>query len=241
MRFSPLLMIHIAGGVIGFLSGTVTMFLRKGSRRHATVGTVFTISMLIMAASAVWLASMRHQTGNIVGGTFTFYLVGTAWLTARRRENETGVLDWLGMIAAFTTGAFVLTLGIQKLVGAQVAKDGVPVGMNFFLGTVILLAAAGDVRMLVRRGISGKQRIARHLWRMCFALFTASGSIFLGRAHLFPLAMRKSGALILLTVFPLLVLVFWLLRLRVTNKRKPLPVRGDAYVRLPQPMTGAMQ
>ena len=43
--------------------------------------------------------------------------------------------------------------------------------MYFFLGSIALLAAVGDVRMLVRGGISGTQRLMRHFWRMCFALF----------------------------------------------------------------------
>jgi hypothetical protein len=37
----------------------------------------------------------------------------------------------------------------------------------------MLLAAAGDLRMLLRGGLFGAQRIARHLWRMCFGLFIA--------------------------------------------------------------------
>ena len=53
--------------------------------------------------------------------------------------------------------------------------------MTLFLGSVAVLAAAGDVRMLVRGGVFGAQRVARHLWRMCFGLFIATGS-FLGTA-----------------------------------------------------------
>jgi len=54
--------------------------------------------------------------------------------------------------------------------------------------------------MMVRGGISGTKRLARHLWRMCFALFIASASVFLARPHLFPAIFRKSGLLVLLTV-----------------------------------------
>ena len=85
------------------------------------------------------------------------------------------------------------------------------------MGSVAALAVAGDVRMLVRGGISGRHRIARHLWRMCFALFIAAGSIFLARQHLFPAFMRKTGALIFLSVLPLLLMIFWLVRIRFAN------------------------
>jgi len=64
---------------------------------------------------------------------------------------------------------------------------------------------------------SRTQRIARHLWRMCFALFVSAASIFLARQHLFPAFMRKTGALIFLSVLPLLLLIFWPLRVRLAN------------------------
>jgi hypothetical protein len=72
----------------------------------------------------------------------------------------------------------------------------------------------------VGRGVSGTQRIARHLWRMCFAWFVASASIFLARPHLFPSIMRKSGALVFLTVLPLILLIFWMIRVKFTKAFK---------------------
>ena len=102
--------------------------------------------------------------------------------------------------------------------------------MNLFLGLVMLLAAAGDVRMLLRGGVAGTTRIARHLWRMCFGLFIATGSFFLGpanrplrflssvglRQHVFRTLLRQE-VLLFLAVLPLLFLVFWLVRVYFTN------------------------
>jgi hypothetical protein len=36
----------------------------------------------------------------------------------------------------------------------------------FFIGFVMLLAAIGDIGMMVRGGLSGAKRLVRHLWRM---------------------------------------------------------------------------
>ena len=41
MMYLVLLPVHIASGIIGLLSGTLAMALRKGSRRHRTVGNLF--------------------------------------------------------------------------------------------------------------------------------------------------------------------------------------------------------
>ena len=77
---SPILLLHIVAGTLGMLSGYVAVFLLKGSRRHGLAGNVFVITMLCLSASGVFLAVMRSQPGNILGGTLTFYLVATAWL-----------------------------------------------------------------------------------------------------------------------------------------------------------------
>jgi hypothetical protein len=66
----------------------------------------------------------------------------------------------------------------------------------------------------------GTQRIARHLWRMCFALFIASASIFLARQQLFPALFRKTGALYLLSFLPIILMIFWLIRVRFAKEYK---------------------
>jgi hypothetical protein len=76
-------------------------------------------------------------------------------------------------------GTWIGGLGLAKLFGHTPPNDGVPVGMNFFLGSVMLLSASGDIRMLARGGVFGKQRLVRHLWRMCFGVFIAAGSFLL--------------------------------------------------------------
>lgn len=225
MRFSPVLLLHICAGVLGFLSGGITIALRKGSPRHALAGDVFVVSMLTMCTTGIFMAIMKSQPSNVLAGTFTFYLVGTAWATARRQEGQTGILEWSGLLLGLGALAGYLTFGVLALESPRGMKAGIPAGMYFFLGSVALLAAVGDVRMLVRDGISGAQRLMRHLWRMCFGWFIAAGSIFLARQHLFPAILRKTGVLLLLSFLPLIMMVFWLIRVRVTSAytRKAAP------------------
>jgi hypothetical protein len=213
---TPILVLHICGGTVGLLSGGASMSFRKGSRRHGIAGKVFVISMVVLGASAMYLALMKHEVGNFIGGILTIYLVTTAWLTARRRDGEMSIFDWAALLIPLAVGVSTLTLGLKKLNDPAAFNDGVPVGMNFFLGTVVLLMAVGDVRMLVR-GISGTQRIARHLWRMCFGLFFASGSIFIARPHLFPNWMSTTRTLLFLGILPLILMIFWLVRVRFSD------------------------
>jgi hypothetical protein len=137
---SPLLFLHIIAGTLGMLSGFVAVFLRKGSRRHGLAGNVFVVSMLCLSASGVFLAIMKSQPGNILGGSLTFYLVATAWLTARRMEMEAGILDWGALLVVFTIGAFDVTYGIEAAISPTGMKYGYPPGPYFFLGSVAVLA-----------------------------------------------------------------------------------------------------
>jgi hypothetical protein len=230
-----LLPLHIIAGTLGMLSGFVAVFLRKGSRQHGLAGNVFLVSMLSLAASGVYLAILKHQPGNILGGTFTFYLVTTAWLTARRRDARTNVFDWGALLVVLGLAAVEMTYGLEAATSPTGLKYDYPPGPYFFIGSIAVLATVGDIRMLVRGGIAGTQRLARHLWRMCFALFIASASIFLARQHLFPALLQKTGVLIFLSVLPLLLLIFWLFRVRFANAYK----RKRPMVGLPQPSLSA--
>ncbi len=231
MSHSPVLLLHIASGTLGMLSGFVAAFLRKGSRRHGQAGNVFVVSMMILSLSGVYLALMKSQPGNVLGGTLTFYLVGTAWMTARRHEAKTSTLDWGALLLVGALAAVEVMLGLEAAMSPTGMKYDYPPGPYFFLGTVAVLATVGDVRMLVRGGISGTQRIARHLWRMCFALFIAAGSIFLARQQVFPELLRRTGVLLFLSFLPLILMIFWLVRVRFANayKRMSGASGGHAY------------
>jgi hypothetical protein len=230
MSYSPILIAHIFAGTLGLLSGTAAMSFRKGSPRHVLAGKVFVASMLTMAALAVYLAIVKHQPNNIGGGILTFYLIGTGWLTARRRDGETSGFDWVVLLIPLALGTLTWMNGIKIVRSGASSEGGVPVGMTFFMGSVMLLAAAGDIRMMVGGGVFGAKRIARHLWRMCFGLFIAAGSFFLGPSnrplrllsavglgqHLSP-ALFSTTLYSVLSVLPLIMLIFWLARVRFTN------------------------
>src|ERR1700678_1139750 len=84
--------LHIGAGTLALVSGTVAAVARKGGRLHRTAGTIFFVSMLVMAAFAAYLAvAMPGQLVNLFIATFTIYLVATAWLTVLRKESIVGL------------------------------------------------------------------------------------------------------------------------------------------------------
>jgi len=214
MSGPPILVVHICCGVLGCLAGAVALASPKGSQTHVLAGRIFVATMLIMASAGVYLAIVKSRPGDVLGGALTLYLVATSWAIARRRNGRPGVFDWCALAAAAALVILTVTWAVQAATSPTGMKNGYTPGPFVFLGSVGFIAITGDIRMLARGGISGVARIARHLWRMCFALFIASASIFLARQRLFPHFMRASGILYLLSFLPLALMMFWLWRVR---------------------------
>jgi uncharacterized membrane protein len=77
--FKTLLYLHIAGGVIGLLTGTVELARRKGDSSHKLIGKVFVYGMLVAGLSSLALASIHPNYFLFIVGVFTVYLVLTGY------------------------------------------------------------------------------------------------------------------------------------------------------------------
>ena len=86
--------------------------------------------------------------------------------------------------------------------------------MFLVFAMVALLAAAGDARILKSGPLYGTSRIARHLWRMCYALFVAAGSFFLGQAKVIPEPIRIYPMLAIPVIAVIATMFYWLWRVR---------------------------
>ena len=138
----PLLILHILGGTLGLIAGTIAMIARKGDRPHRISGNIFTLAMLTLATSGFWLAILKSQVSDVIAAVLTFYLIGSAWLAGRRRDS-TGPLDWAGLVLCVASAAGVFALGIQALHSATGTDNGAPAIMSFLFGGILLLAALG--------------------------------------------------------------------------------------------------
>jgi hypothetical protein len=93
-------------------------------------------------------------------------------------------------------------------------------------GVVSLLGSLGDLRVLHAGAQRGAARIARHLWRMSFALFIAALSFFLGQAKVIPKPIRIYPLLMLPVLAVLLTMFYWLWRVRIRGSLRGLVAAG---------------
>jgi len=213
------LILHVAAGCAAILAGAAALSVAKGEHLHRKFGTAFFVAMLVMGAFATVLSVLR-QPGTILGSIFAMYLVASAWATVKRPEGMLGRFEKFAFLVAAGCAAGELTLGLLASRSPNGRFLGYPFPLYFVLGSIVTLAAIGDLRMIVRGGICGAARIARHLWRMCFALFFATGSFFIGQQKVMPAFMHGSPLLVVLGIGPLLFMIYWLWRVRRTTARR---------------------
>jgi uncharacterized membrane protein len=217
-----LLWAHIAGGAIGMVTGVVALASRKGQRVHRAAGSVFFLAMFMAYAIGAGVAPFLDtgQRPNFVAGIMALYLLVSGAMAARRREVKAGAPEIIGLLVALgitTAGVVLMRMGAASPSGTV---DGSP-PQAFFLFTIAgAFAAAGELHVLLRRQLSNVSRIARHLWRMCFSLFIASGSFFLGQQQVFPEALQDSALLYAVALSPLPVMLFWLGKVRFDDWRR---------------------
>jgi hypothetical protein len=216
---SPVLILHIGAGALGMLTGAAAVSVRKGQPLHRAFGTVFSCAILIMSALGAYLAFLQPQGATMAVGAFTFYLVATAWATVRRKERGVGPFEYGAFLVALGATATLLILGMQAAGTPKGHSGGAPLAAYFIFASFGAFAAALDLKVILRGGVSGTQRLARHLWRMCFALFFTSAFFFLGQQKVMPLYMHGSPLLFVPALAPLVVMIVWLFRVRFRFRR----------------------
>ena len=221
---NPLVPFHIAGGTAALAAGAVALFVAgKGTRLHAQAGTLVFAAMLVMAGTGAAMAAVAPERGTAVIGLITLYLVATSWRTARRRDGVAGRAELAGFAAAVALALAMLGLGLIGQAAPNGRVDSLPAAVHFPFAAIAGLAAALDLNFILRGRLTGRQRIARHLWRMCTALLIAAFSFFLGQQKVMPLAIQGSPLLFVPPLATLAAMLFWIFRIRFARRWAAAP------------------
>ena len=220
-----LLPIHIAAGGLAIVLGAIALLAKKGGTIHRRSGLLFVYAMFVLGTSASILGFRKSPTDqNVFGGLVVLYFVSTALTTVRPESPWTRRNNVAALTVAVGLALIDIVFGVKAFNSPRGFLNGVPFPMFFFLSTVLLLAATGDVHIMRFGTPSGRPRLARHLWRMCFALFIAAGSFFSIRTRVAkilpePFTTTPMRTLPILLVFA--AMFYWLWRVR---NRRTLPV-----------------
>jgi len=215
--------VHITAGSVGLVSGYVALYSTKGAPVHRRVGMVFVYSMLTMCTMGAILA-VAHNKGpsiNVPAALITASMVVTALTTVRPPSTLTRRIDLAATIATLSVAIVNAIYAFQAFAGGG-TRDGIPAFPFILFGTAGLLATIGDVRIMRYGPLRGARRIARHLWRMCFALLVAALSFFIGQAKVIPKPIRIMPLLALPLLVVIVTMIYWLWRVRIRHSLRGL-------------------
>lgn len=223
MRFT--LLIHIVAGGLSLAAGYVALYATKGASVHRRAGMVFVAAMLVMALAGLTVTLVQEiaLAVNVPAALLTIYLVVTSLTTLRPPAAGGRWLHIGGMLVAAAVGTAMWMFAMDAFRNGG-ARDGVPAFPFVMFGVVAVLGMAGDVRILHSGALQGAPRIARHLWRMSFALFIAALSFFIGQSDELPAAIRIMPLLGLPVLAVFVTMLYWLWRVRIRRSLRGVRV-----------------
>ena len=229
--------VHILAGGLALVSGYLALSVRKGSRLHRKSGQLFVGAMLIVALFGIVMAVGQDVAPavNIPAALMSAYLVVTSLSTVRPPAMGARWLLVGAMLVALATGLTSLSFGFEA-VAAGGTRNGMPAFPFFMFGLVGMIGSVGDMRILRSGTLNGAPRLARHLWRMCFALFIAALSFFIGQSDEFPQALRVMPLLALPVLTVLVSMFYWLWRVRIRRSLRGVTVRDETGRGQPAPL-----
>jgi hypothetical protein len=213
------LAVHFAAGLAAIVAGTIALAVTKGGRPHKQSGLAFTWAMVVLGLTAAGIGTYEDRPGQVFAGLLAAYLVFTAMTTVKPLPGIGRRVNVALMVLAFGYAVTSLFGGVREWLDPTIPVIGRPrVVPPLVIGTVMLLASFGDLRAIRAGGLQGSRRLARHLWRMCFALFIATGSLFLGQMKFIPEPVRIVPLLLVLAFAPIPLLLYWMWRVRVRGR-----------------------
>jgi hypothetical protein len=171
--------------------------------------------MIVMSLTGALMGAIKFNRGNMLAGSLTFYFVITGFLAVKRIPRARQI-ETMAMFAGFVLGALAVWAGVWL---AQRGRFEAP--PMFLFAAMAITGAIGDARMLRGPELTGKPRIKRHLWRLCFAMWVAAASFFWGPKRRVPEIIYYPALLPIPVLTPIAAMLYWRWRLR--GKK---PVRG---------------
>ncbi len=208
---------HGLVGTCVVLSGGCAILSRKGSNFHRKSGKVFAVALCLMAAVILTTGLLAARLVSTLGITYTAlacYLVLTSWATVRSPPGRLDRFSYIAPALACSIGMVALYWGFSAALGYVEIDDDIPVAAYFGFGGLAFLMAWGDILVILKGGLVGGQRLARHLWRMCFVFYLSTATLFTGPGSVvFPEGIRGSWPLMLPELSVLVLSLYWLTKI----------------------------
>jgi len=215
MTFTVFLVLHIIGGSLGLITGTINLVRKKGDKKHKLVGKVFAWAMLTAGFSSLVLSIMHPNYFLFMIGVFTIYLVGTGYryvyIKTMGGARGPSLVDWAITVVMLLAGLLFIGLGTRDMLA-----------QNSF-GIVFIVFGALGLRFVQTdfknyRGLSKETNywLLAHLQRMTGGYIAAVTAFLVVNAKYSPVVLPS----FVYWLLPTIVLTPLIIRWSRNNKAK---------------------
>lgn len=187
--------IHFWIGCFALVCGAAAFSARKGGRVHRSAGTGFMAAMILLGLSGLWLSLAREILFTVFLSLIALHAVITGWAAARPRAGLARAVTLGSGAASGLIALGAVTGGVIAAAAPGGALNGLQPAAFHTLAAVSAVLSVFDWRYALAPAPSRARRLTRHLGRMGFSLFLATGIFFFGNSHVLPEALRRPALL----------------------------------------------
>jgi uncharacterized membrane protein len=217
---------HIGFGFVAFFVAPVALASAKGGRTHRRWGRVYFWSMVVVAATALFLAMYRPNYFLAVVSVFSFYLAFRGYRALKRKPSRLDrgptMVDYTAMALAFLASILLVVLGVLKPAPVWVQLG--PVAIVF--GGVGLFFTLMDLYIFTNPPQDRFEWWYAHMAGMIASYLAALSAFSVNNFHFLPVVVRWIWP----TAVGVPVIVLWI---RHYKKRFNRPERPDSGLAQP--------
>ena len=215
--FTLFLILHIAGGSVGLLTGFLNILRKKGDRKHILIGKLFVYSMLTAGISALALSVLNPNYFLFAVGIFTIYMVGTGnryvYLKMLNDDQTPKPIDRIITFTMLLAGLFFIGFGISHLAKANLF------GLVFItFGFFGLLFVRQDFKNYRGKTDIKNYWLIAHLQRMTGGFIAALTAFLVVNAKYLPEQIPGLLYWLLPTIFLTPLIISWSRQMEVKKK-----------------------
>ena len=162
-----LVLTHGVSGSLGLLTGLMAIVSKKGSRLHVISGKLFFYTMLIAAATALFVSVQpNHESPFLfVIGLFSSYFILSGYRAIRFKDKLPNVVDYCISIGMILTGLFMIVYPV-------IVSGNLNIVLGIFGGTGLIFSIQ-DLFVFRNREKLKKAWLQIHLGKMMGAYISA--------------------------------------------------------------------
>jgi len=211
------LALHISGGAVGLIVGSVIIILSKADKRHKRLGKVFNYGMLTAGFSAVLLSIIHPNLFLMMVAVMTIFSVisGNRYLKLKKlnKGQQPKWIDWANIICLTIAAVGFIVVGVQQVMGES--NFGI-VYLVFGFGS--LNAVRVDFLNFNGKAQANKYWLLLHLQRMMGAYIAAFTAFVVVNAHHVPLTIPGFVYWLLPTVIFTPLIINWSRKVKAGQK-----------------------